>query len=378
VAVPKAFRDAVERKEVMSLTTRPQDLAELVEFWNKHERIGSRLELLRSSIDRRLEERDQDRSELRPIAIEKLRFGARLVAAAATLTGESSIRVPDGTSNSKGISIRDVLPDWDDIDCATLLSRPIFDKRPARPDACQSSRSLVLGHRQADGSETRPGGGRFQPRFNLATGRSRDRNTQVHRKLVPGTGSGPIWHSAGRGARRRKKTDLRFHGAVFDGPVRAELKLADKWTGPHLFERLEVQLCGDYLRDKRSSRGIFLLGRGRLCRNCSLVCRFALRFISAAAGVFSSSSKPSPATRIRFLNSLTARISSGDWHPRDDLSVGHKLVRIAVEVLLAGALVNLQLITGRAHVGAGGARGHQGRGSQHDGDDGHQLVAGAC
>jgi hypothetical protein len=127
VADPKAFKDAVERKEVMSLTTRPQDLAELVEFWNKHERIGSRLELLRSSIDRRLEERDQDRSELRPIAIEKLRFGARLVAAAATLTRESSIRVPDGASNSKGISIRDVLPDWDDIDCGTLLSRPIFD-----------------------------------------------------------------------------------------------------------------------------------------------------------------------------------------------------------------------------------------------------------
>lgn len=56
-----------------------------------------------------------------------------------------------------------------------------------------------------------------------------------------------------------KKPDLRFHGAAFDGPVPAELKLADKWTGPHLFERLEVQLCGDYLRDKRSSRGIFLL-----------------------------------------------------------------------------------------------------------------------
>jgi hypothetical protein len=56
-----------------------------------------------------------------------------------------------------------------------------------------------------------------------------------------------------------KKPDLRFHGVGFDGPVPAELKLADKWTGPHLFERLEVQLCGDYLRDKRSSRGIFLL-----------------------------------------------------------------------------------------------------------------------
>lgn len=46
---------------------------------------------------------------------------------------------------------------------------------------------------------------------------------------------------------------------MFDGPVPVELKLADKWTGSQLFERLENQLCGDYLRDVRSSCGIFLL-----------------------------------------------------------------------------------------------------------------------
>lgn len=56
-----------------------------------------------------------------------------------------------------------------------------------------------------------------------------------------------------------KKPDLRFHGVGFDGPVPIELKVANKWTGPKLFERLENQLCGDYLRDNRSSRGIFLL-----------------------------------------------------------------------------------------------------------------------
>jgi hypothetical protein len=56
-----------------------------------------------------------------------------------------------------------------------------------------------------------------------------------------------------------KKPDLRFHGAGFDGPVPVELKLADKWPGPALFERLENQLCGDYLRDNRSNRGIFVL-----------------------------------------------------------------------------------------------------------------------
>lgn len=56
-----------------------------------------------------------------------------------------------------------------------------------------------------------------------------------------------------------KRPDLRFHGAGFDAPVPAELKLAERWTGPHLFERLEVQLSGDYLRDNRSARGIFVL-----------------------------------------------------------------------------------------------------------------------
>jgi len=56
-----------------------------------------------------------------------------------------------------------------------------------------------------------------------------------------------------------KRPDLRFHGVGFDRPVPAELKLADKWSGPKLFERLENQLCGDYLRDNRSNRGIFVL-----------------------------------------------------------------------------------------------------------------------
>lgn len=56
-----------------------------------------------------------------------------------------------------------------------------------------------------------------------------------------------------------KRPDIRFHGAGFDAPVPVELKIAEKWPGPALFERLENQLCGDYLRDTRSRRGILLL-----------------------------------------------------------------------------------------------------------------------
>jgi hypothetical protein len=56
-----------------------------------------------------------------------------------------------------------------------------------------------------------------------------------------------------------KRPDMRIHSTGFDGPVPIELKIADKWTGTQLFDRVENQLCGDYLRDDRSSCGIYLL-----------------------------------------------------------------------------------------------------------------------
>ncbi len=56
-----------------------------------------------------------------------------------------------------------------------------------------------------------------------------------------------------------KRPDLRIFGNSFDGPVPLEVKLANNWSGSVLLERLENQLCGDYLRDERSQCGIYLL-----------------------------------------------------------------------------------------------------------------------
>lgn len=56
-----------------------------------------------------------------------------------------------------------------------------------------------------------------------------------------------------------KKPDIRIHGIGFDGPVPIELKIADNWSATKLIERLNNQLCGDYLRDIRSNCGIFLI-----------------------------------------------------------------------------------------------------------------------
>ncbi|WP_342065494.1 hypothetical protein [Achromobacter kerstersii] len=124
----KAFKKAVDRADAWSFTARPLDLAETVEFWITNKRVGSRLELMRASIEKRLKERDQDRADANPISEDRIRQGARLVAAAATLVKESSIRIPDGQQNDRGLPIKEVLTDWNDVDCRILLTRPIFDE----------------------------------------------------------------------------------------------------------------------------------------------------------------------------------------------------------------------------------------------------------
>lgn len=124
----KAFLNEIERADAKSFTTRPQDLEELIEFWTKVRLIGTRLELMQNSVQRRLEERDQNHREAHPLSAEGAREGARLLAAASVFGRESTIQVPDGSHNNKGITIQAVLPDWNDRDQLTLLSRPIFDE----------------------------------------------------------------------------------------------------------------------------------------------------------------------------------------------------------------------------------------------------------
>jgi hypothetical protein len=120
--------DAIERADAYPFTARPQDLGEVIEFWEDHDRIGTRLELMRNSIARRLTERDQNRAEIKSMDVSKARRGAVLVAGATTMTQEQTIRVPDGAENHDGLPVTRILLDWDEQDCSTLLSRPIFDE----------------------------------------------------------------------------------------------------------------------------------------------------------------------------------------------------------------------------------------------------------
>lgn len=124
----RAFMDAVGRTDVWQFTTRPQDLEELIEFWNVAEQIGGRLEIMQNSIDRRLSERDPKRAEKNLLAPADIRKAVKLVAAAVALTKKSVICVPGSLNETAGIPISQLLPDWNEKDQAALLSRPVFDE----------------------------------------------------------------------------------------------------------------------------------------------------------------------------------------------------------------------------------------------------------
>lgn len=120
--------EELERADAWSYTSRPLDLEELLEFWSVNRRLGSRLELMRASIDRRLREPHQDRDELSSLTSLKARTGARLLAAACTLTQQQVIAVPDGSATSRGLRVDDLLAEWSSAERTTLLQRPIFDE----------------------------------------------------------------------------------------------------------------------------------------------------------------------------------------------------------------------------------------------------------
>ena len=124
----KAFLDAVEQADARSFTSRPQDLEELLDLWLEKGHIGTGLEIMQNSVGRRLAERDQNRAESLPLSSDRAHQGARLLAAATTLTRDQTIRVPDGAENTMGIPAQSVLIDWNNKEQATLLSRPVFSE----------------------------------------------------------------------------------------------------------------------------------------------------------------------------------------------------------------------------------------------------------
>ena len=117
----------LDQTNLMALAGRPFDLEVILDKWKADLELGSRTELLRHSVERRLDEQDLDRADRQSLNLGKARSGARALAAAVVLTGEAGIRVPDGGRARTGINPQAVLSDWEPGEVQNLLARPIFD-----------------------------------------------------------------------------------------------------------------------------------------------------------------------------------------------------------------------------------------------------------
>lgn len=122
------FIQELERLDASMYVDRPDDLEHVILFWNKFSRIGSRLELMQNSIERRLEERRANAKVANPISTEKVLGAAKLIAGASTLMQQSVIKQPYSPNKREGIDTVKILENECSIDdCDTVLGRPLFD-----------------------------------------------------------------------------------------------------------------------------------------------------------------------------------------------------------------------------------------------------------
>ncbi|MFK5949898.1 MAG: hypothetical protein QM500_14135 [Methylococcales bacterium] len=118
----------IERTDLWSLAERPFDLEGILAKWDEDNALGSRLELLRHNIDKRLnDDHNSDRAQRQPLNLEQAREGARRLAAAVILTGQAGLNIPDNTPVKPGINATSVLADWEPNDVNALLERGIFN-----------------------------------------------------------------------------------------------------------------------------------------------------------------------------------------------------------------------------------------------------------
>lgn len=118
----------IERANLWCLAERPFDLEGILAKWKDDNALGGRLELLRHNIDKRLrDDHNSNRAQRQPLNLERARGGARRLAAAVVLTGQSGLNVPDAATVKPGIEAESVLADWDPKDVRALLERGIFN-----------------------------------------------------------------------------------------------------------------------------------------------------------------------------------------------------------------------------------------------------------
>ena len=125
------FLDEIERSNSEIFANRPQDLLDLIVFWQKHERLGKHEEMLYENIRRKLKEIHPGHDEHGPLSLQRAENGIQILAAAATLQKKSAFLVPDKIvptdRQTIAIEAKEVLVNWNSTEINTLLGRAVFD-----------------------------------------------------------------------------------------------------------------------------------------------------------------------------------------------------------------------------------------------------------
>ena len=90
-----AFMEAINRADADVFATRPADLPGLIDAWKRKERLGSYSKVVLRNIELKLSEENPVHGPQAPLSQDRALEGARVLAAAVTLTTCTSILLPD-------------------------------------------------------------------------------------------------------------------------------------------------------------------------------------------------------------------------------------------------------------------------------------------
>lgn len=128
---PDGFMTAIVNHNLWDFAGRPKDVDNLITYWCKHRRFGTRTEMIEYDISHKLKE-CLDRENADPLTGDKAKQGAQILAAAVIFSRQFNFIVPDDPIDpnlaADSLTPSEALPpDWTPKQMHALLDRAIFD-----------------------------------------------------------------------------------------------------------------------------------------------------------------------------------------------------------------------------------------------------------
>lgn len=125
-----AFLDAILQSGLETMSERPGDLLDLLDYWNEYKKFSSLKDMMANSVARKLRELNLERGSSGLLSQEMARLGAERVAGALmfakTFVIKAPTQEPDPTLSRGAIDAAKVLDDWNAEQVGALLRTGLF------------------------------------------------------------------------------------------------------------------------------------------------------------------------------------------------------------------------------------------------------------